>query len=147
MDKLDKRILKRLQGEFPLDTQPFKVIGDELGIDEDSVINSVLSLKNRGIIKEIGPIFNHKSFGYETTLVGMKVDPHRIEEIANIINEYQEITHNYERDGEFNLWFTLIERKEKMEELIEGIRKKVKPVSFVSLPSISSFKLTFELEI
>ncbi|MEW6103482.1 MAG: Lrp/AsnC family transcriptional regulator [bacterium] len=139
------RVLKILQEEFPLDTQPFKVIGEKLGLDEDSVIEIVASLKNKGIIREIGPIFNHKRLGFETKLVGIAVKD--IEFAANIINEYEEITHNYEREGNYNLWCTIIGKKDRIDNIIEIIKQRIKPDDIVSIPSISSFKLLFELEI
>lgn len=142
---LDKRILKELQNEFPLDPQPFKVIGDKLGIDETSVIKCVLSLKEEGIIREIGPIFNHKRLGLETYLIGMKVED--AEASAKVVNKYEEVTHNYERDGEFNLWCTLVGKKEILSEIIERIKKEIKPDCFTILPSFSSFKLLFELDV
>lgn len=141
----ERKVLKRLQGEFPLSSQPFKLIGDELGIDEDSVLEIVLSLKNRGIIREIGPIFNHKMLGLETYLIGMKVKD--IDASFNIINAYEEVTHNYERDGNFNLWFTLVTKKESFPNIIERIKKEINPDCLVILPSLFSFKLLFELDI
>ncbi|MEW6680463.1 MAG: Lrp/AsnC family transcriptional regulator [bacterium] len=142
---LDKKVLKAIQGEFPLEKQPFKVIGERIGLDENSVIEIVLSLKNKGIIREIGPIFDHKRLGLETKLVGIAVKD--IESCADIINEYEEVTHNYEREGFYNLWCSIVGEKGRVDNLIEIIKQRVKPDDIVSLPSISSFKLLFELEI
>jgi len=144
---LERRLLEIIQQEFPLESRPFKVIGERLGVDENLVIESVLSLKNKGVIREIGPIFNHKKLGYKTTLIGIAVEAERIDKVARIINEYEEVTHNYERDGEFNLWFTLVGKEKGLPLLINEIVKAVSCEKFVELPTIASFKLEFELKI
>lgn len=105
---LDKKILNLLQGSLQLVPRPFQVIGDALGLTEEQVITRLQILKEAGYIRKIGAFFNSDELGYRGTLVALKVKPELMEETALFINQYPGITHNYQREGEYNLWFTLI---------------------------------------
>ncbi len=107
MDDLDKRLLNRIQSDFPLVARPFEELGQPLGLAEDEVIARMQALKDGRIVRQISAIFDTKSLGYKSSLVAMRVDPARISEAARIINEHPGVTHNYERNHEYNLWFTI----------------------------------------
>jgi DNA-binding Lrp family transcriptional regulator len=107
MDDLDRQLLNRIQGDFPLVPRPFAELGGPLGLSEDETITRMLALKAGRIVRQISAIFDTKSLGYKSSLVAMRVDPARITEAARIINEHPGVTHNYERNHEYNLWFTI----------------------------------------
>ena len=107
MDDLDKRLLNRIQSDFPLVARPYQELGQSLGLSEDEVVERMRALKAGRIVRQVSAIFDTKSLGYKSSLVAMRVDPSRIAEAARIINEHPGVTHNYERNHEYNLWFTI----------------------------------------
>jgi len=107
MDELDKRLLNRIQSDFPLAGRPFEELGRGLGVSEDEVIARMQALKAGKIVRQVSAIFDTRSLGYKSSLVAMRVEPSRISEAARIINEHPGVTHNYERNHEYNLWFTI----------------------------------------
>src|SRR5215212_3208111 len=107
MDDLDKQLLNRIQSDFPLVARPFAELGLSLGLSEDEVVERMRALKAGRIVRQVSAIFDTKSLGYKSSLVAMRVDPARITEAARIINEHPGVTHNYERNHQYNLWFTI----------------------------------------
>lgn len=107
MDDLDRRLLNRIQSDFPLVARPFEELGRSLGLSEAEVIERMRALKAGRIVRQISAIFDTKSLGYKSSLVAMRVDPSRISEAARVINEHPGVTHNYERNHQYNLWFTI----------------------------------------
>src|SRR3990172_6594391 len=107
LDDTDKRILNAIQMDFPLVQKPFDELGKSLGLKEEEVISRIKRLQKEGAIRRIGPIISTKRTGGMSTLVAMKVPPERVEEVSGIINEYEEVSHNYLRPSNFNIWFTL----------------------------------------
>ena len=107
MDDLDKRLLNQIQGDFPLAAQPFAELGGPLGLSEDEVVERMRALKRGKIVRQVSAIFDTKSLGYKSSLVAMRVAPEQITQAARIINEHPGVTHNYERNHEYNLWFTI----------------------------------------
>lgn len=113
---LDKQLLNLLQGKLQLVSRPFQTIGEELGLSEEQVLSRLQLLKQEGYIRKIGAFFNSDKLGYRGTLVALKVKPERMEETAIFINQFPGITHNYQREGDYNLWFTLITPNERLRQ-------------------------------
>jgi len=148
MVETDKKILNHIQQDFPICTQPFKALSSNLAISEDEVLTRIKTLKKQGIIRRITPLFDYSKLGYVGTLIAMKVPEGRIDEVAKIINKYPQITHNYERDDEYNIWFTLIARaNEEIEKIIAQIRLKTKITQILNLKTINKFKIKAVFEV
>ena len=114
-----------MQNEIPIDKRPFKILGEKLLITENEVLKRVNKLKNEGIIRRIGGIFNSRKIGYTSTLCAAKVPENKIDEVAACINEYHEVTHNYIREDEYNMWFTVITHSEEnLNNILEEIKEK-----------------------
>ena len=107
MDKGDRKILEVAQQEFPLQVRPWAEIAAEIGISETELLDRIRKLKELGVIRRIGAVFDSRKLGFYSTLCAAKVDPKKLEEVAAYINTFPGVTHNYERDDEYNLWFTL----------------------------------------
>ncbi|HOE16512.1 MAG TPA: Lrp/AsnC family transcriptional regulator [Syntrophorhabdaceae bacterium] len=110
MDEIDKKILNLIQEEFPLSERPFEDIGKKTGISGREALKRVKELKEKGIIRRIGPILERKKLGYTSVLCGVHVDDSAIVEVAREISALAGVTHNYEREGELNLWFTITKK-------------------------------------
>jgi siroheme decarboxylase len=107
MDGLDKDILNLIQREFPLEREPFAAIGREVGIGGGEVIRRIETLKRGRVIRQISAIFDTRVLGYESSLVAAKIPPEALNEGAKAINSHPGVSHNYERNNEFNLWYTV----------------------------------------
>lgn len=107
MDATDKKLLNLLQWEFPLTVKPFQMLAEKVGTTEEDVIIRIKILKDSGVIRQINAIFDTRMLGYKSSLVAMQVDDNLIDEVAKKISEHQGVSHNYKRDHQFNLWFTL----------------------------------------
>jgi uroporphyrinogen-III synthase len=104
----DIRLLDLLQEDIPLVSRPWDTVGRTLGLSGQEVLEKLNRLKENGVIRKVGPIIDAKKVGFKaSTLVGMKVPNERIDEVAGIINSYNEVSHNYERNHKYNIWFTL----------------------------------------
>ena len=107
MDTIDRTILNLIQEEFPLTEKPFEAIGKQVGIDENEALERIKRLTEEGYIRRIGLVLERKKLGYASLLCGTRVDTDKIETIAGEISKEPGVTHNYEREGELNLWFTV----------------------------------------
>lgn len=114
MDKVNKELMNLMQDFFPLSKQPYKEIGEKLDMKEAEVISRIENLKEKGFIRKVGAIINSKRLGFVSLLAAVSVPEHDIERAAKIINSYEGVTHNYLREGDPNIWFTLIEPTRKL---------------------------------
>ncbi len=148
MDELDAKILNYIQTQFPIDSRPYDVIANKVGSAEKTVFGRIRSLKRRGIIRRIGGNFDSKKLGFVTSLIAMKVPEKKLETTAEIINRYPNVTHNYQRNDEFSLWFTLIAKsKRELECLLREIRRKTGMREILKLDAKRVFKISVNFQI
>ncbi len=108
LDQIDREILQLIQDNFPIVQEPWLEISSALKITETELITRLKRLIDAGAIMKIGPIFDSTKIGLKAaTLVAMRVPKNQVPEIAGVINQYDDVSHNYEREDEFNVWFTL----------------------------------------
>lgn len=129
MDEIDKKILNILQKEFPLEEQPFLIVGKRCGISEDDTISRVQKMKDEGIIRRIGAVFDGAKLGRVSTLCAARVPEEKIERFVKIVNANKNVTHNYERSHEYNIWFTV---SAASADELEKFLKKIKAISGVT---------------
>ncbi len=142
LDELDRRILDVVQAEFPLEARPFRALAEQVGSTEEEVLERIRKLQERGVIRQIGPVFDLKRLGHTSTLCAAKVSPEAVERVASFVNRFDEVTHNYLRDHEFNMWFTVIApSKDRIEAILERVRAEEGVVEAVSLPAERTFKI------
>jgi DNA-binding Lrp family transcriptional regulator len=142
IDNVDKKLLNIIQAEFPLSREPFAALGLRLGINGAEVIKRIEKLKAGGIIRLIGPVFNPRRLGYQTTLVGMKVSMERLNEAEQVIGLHPMVSHCYERDHNFNIWFTLaMPVAEDTDSEVHKLSSKVGAEETLNLPAIRTFKI------
>ena len=108
LSAFDKALLNVLQGNLPLCSHPFAALAERLGTDEATVLDRLRRLKQEGYLRRIGTFFDSNRLGYRGTLVALQVEPGYMKPVAEAINLYSGATHNYEREGRYNLWFTLL---------------------------------------
>lgn len=147
IDETDKKLLNLVQLDFPLDTHPFRILADKTGIPEDEVVKRMQHLLDEGAIRRIGPIINSKETGRVGTLVALKAPEEKIERIAELINSYPEVSHNYLRPGDYNIWFTLsAPSSQRLQEILEELRQEVQ-CPMMDLPTTQLFKIGVKFKI
>ena len=114
----DKRLLNILQGNLPLCSRPFSRLGEMLDTSEEHVLRRLNELKREGYLRRIGTFFNSEQLGYHGTLIALRVAEGHLADVAQAVNRYVGATHNYEREGDYNLWFTLLTPSRTAEEKI-----------------------------
>ena len=148
MDTLNQELLNLIQKDFPLVEQPFLEIGNRLGITEEEVIERLQSQKGK-VIRQISAIFDTRSLGYQSSLVAARVAPDRLDEAAQIINQHPGVTHNYKRNHEFNLWFTIAippNSRFGLEKTVELLGRLAEVESIRILPTLKLFKIGVQLD-
>jgi DNA-binding Lrp family transcriptional regulator len=142
LSKQDKLLLSEIQDRFPIFSRPYLRIAQKLNIPEEYVIKKIKVFKKKDIIRYIGGIFDNKKLGAVSTLVAMSVPVERLNKTVRIINAYPSVSHNYLRDADFNLWFTLsASSKSKLSDLLSRIKKQTKMNKTLDLATIKVFKI------
>ncbi|NCO37119.1 MAG: hypothetical protein AUJ96_03320 [Armatimonadetes bacterium CG2_30_66_41] len=146
MEPLDRQLLDHLQTNLPLVSAPYAALGEQLGLDDEEVRARVERLRQARIIRQISAIFDSRKLGYQSSLVAFDVEPTRLEEVAEVVNAHPGVSHNYQRDFELNLWFTIAappggELAAEVERLAatEGVRRAR------LLPTVRVFKVGVQL--
>lgn len=128
--------------EFPLTPTPYRALGEKLGIDGDEVIQNLEELKAEGIIRQISPVFDARRLGYRSTLVAMKIAKSQLDQAARLIVEHPGVSHGYEREHQFNLWFTLaIPPTTDIDAELQRLTRHTRTEAVVALPAIKLFKI------
>ncbi len=142
-------ILLVLQKEFPLVAKPFEVIARQLGTTEQDVIEIIKKQKELNIIRQTSAIFDTKSLGYNSSLVAFKIKPELIDKAVVILNSHPGITHNYERNHSFNIWFTLATSPNSaigLEKTVKILAQQTKADDYIVLPTLKLFKISVKLD-
>lgn len=141
LDRQDRLILDIIQGDFPLESRPYKVIGDKLGIGEQEAFDRIEAMRNKGIIRRLGANFQSGGLGFVSTLCAARVPVEKLEQFIERVNREPGVTHNYERDHAYNIWFTLIApSRETAEHILEAISNET-GISILNLPATRLFKI------
>jgi siroheme decarboxylase len=148
MDRIDREILNEIQSHFPIRSRPFREVGEKLGLPEKEIILRVARLKKEGIIRRVGANFNSRRLGFTSTLCAAKVPRDKLMAFVGTVNQYPGVTHNYERDGEYNIWFTFIaESAEAIERALKEIQVATGITELISLPAEKIFKIRVDFEV
>ncbi|RJQ84611.1 MAG: Lrp/AsnC family transcriptional regulator [Desulfobacteraceae bacterium] len=148
LEDIEKAILNRIQSDFPIDPRPFEVLAKELGLSEEQIVRRVRQLKQSGVIRRIGANFVPGKVGFVSTLCAASVPEEKIDRFSEVVNRYPGVTHNYERDNHFNVWFTFIARS--MEEIagnLERISRDTGVEPILNLPATKVFKIRAQFEL
>jgi siroheme decarboxylase len=149
LDELDKRLLNLMQAHFPLAPRPYLHVGDQAGISEPEAMARVTRLLDERIIRQVTPIFDTRALGYASMLVAAKVDPENPWRAAQIINEHPGVSHNYLRNHEFNIWFTIATEPGSplgLEGTLKILGRLAGAESVRQLPTLKLFKIRMDLE-
>ena len=148
LDTIDKSILNRIQSDFPIDSRPYRTIARDLGLQEDQVLDRVRALKTSGVIRRIGGNLVPARVGFVSTLCAARVPADKIDAFARVVNRYAGVTHNYQRDHDFNIWFTFIApSRDDIRRNLQQIEKETGVAPILNLPATDVFKIRAEFDI
>jgi len=147
IDNLDKEILNEIQWTFPLVSQPYHEIAKKFDVSVEDIKKRLTNLKKIGILRQLSAIFDTRRLGYKSSLIAMKIDPDKLDYVAQQINRHPGVSHNYERNHEFNLWFTLaVPPGLDLKTEVDKFSKLVGIQKMRLLPTIKLFKIGVKLE-
>jgi glutamate-1-semialdehyde 2,1-aminomutase len=130
--------------------QPFAAIGQRLGLPEEEVLGRVRRLKGpeKGrLIRQISAIFDTTALGYKSTLVAMQTPQDEVDRAAAAINRHPGVSHNYERDHTWNLWFTMaVPSHEDLEAAVEALVDEAGGYPYRLFPALRVFKIGMQLD-
>lgn len=141
-DVSDKKILNILQTDFPISTRPFLEIAAKTGISESDVIERILNLKKNRVIRQISAIFDSHNIGYKSTLTAFKVKEGSVEHAASVLNSHSGVSHNYLRNNDYNIWFTItLPSGLSLENEIAKLAELAGASDYLMLPTLKLFKI------
>lgn len=149
LDALDRKLLNIIQWDFPLDARPYAQLACQLETKEDDVLARVERLKRDRLIRQVSAIFDTRAIGYRSSLVAMAVPPERADEAAEVINAHPGVSHNYRRNHEFNLWFTVAvpaTSKLGVEGTVEALHALARADATRLLPTLKLYKIGVKLD-
>lgn len=146
MDSHDRALLNEIQADFPVAARPYRMLAQRLSLQEDEVIERVERLRRDGIIRRLGASINSRRIGFVSTLLAAQVPEDRFEEFTAVVNSCPGVTHNYHRDHDYNVWFTLIAAsEEEKESIIDDLRTRT-GIDIVELPAKRIFKIRVDFK-
>ncbi len=139
IDRTDRAIINRLQDGLPVCARPYAAAAEELGIDEADLIDRLQRLLESGVLSRFGPMYHAEKLGGALTLAAMRVPPEDFDRIAEIVNGFPQVAHNYERENAFNMWFVLAtEHPEEIDDVIAQIEERT-GLDVINLPKLEEF--------
>jgi siroheme decarboxylase len=147
LDLLDRNILNEIQWCFPLKERPFLEISIHHNISENEVMKRIHNLKQMGLIRQINAIFDTRRLGYKSALIAFAAKPEKLDYIAHEINKLSGVSHNYERNHEFNIWFTLAVPPERdMKDILDKMSSLDGVIKYRLLPTLKMYKIGVKLD-
>jgi DNA-binding Lrp family transcriptional regulator len=147
-DDVDKALLTEVQKHFPVGHRPFAALGEKLGISEQECLSRVARLKETKVIRQLSAIFDTRALGYQSTLAAMKVDPSRVDEAAEVVNQHPGVSHNYKRNDLFNIWFTVaVPPGDSLEQVVQILHTLAKAEETILLPTLRLYKIGVKLDL
>jgi len=148
MDETDKAILNEIQSDFPIAPRPYHALGERLNLDPSDVLDRVKGLKEEGIIRRIGGNFDSRKLNFTSTLCAARVPAEKLDRFVQVVNGYPGVTHNYLRNHEFNVWFTLIAPDmHHIDDILSAISSETGIADILNLPAVRMFKIKVEFEV
>jgi siroheme decarboxylase len=149
LDDLDRKLLNLMQGSFPLEPRPFAAVAAAAEVAEQEVLTRVQRLLDERIIRQVTPIYDTRALGYGSMLVAAKVDPENPWQAAKIVNSHPGVSHNYLRNHDFNMWFTLAVEPDSrlgLQGTLDVLQALTGAESIRQLPTLKLFKIRMDLE-
>jgi DNA-binding Lrp family transcriptional regulator len=147
MDDIDRRIINQLQGGFPVSERPYLDAATQIGISESELITRIRCMLDDGLLTRFGPLFHAERMGGALSLCAMRVPAERFDEVAEQVNSFTEVAHNYQREHDMNMWFVLAtESADQLETVLTEIEKRT-GIAVFNLPKEEEFFVGLNLQV
>ncbi|QZX98462.1 Lrp/AsnC family transcriptional regulator [Halobaculum rubrum] len=146
LDDVDARLIDDYQSGFPVAERPFRIVGEELGIDEEEALDRVKRLRERGVFRRFGAVLNPPVIG-SSTLAAVSAPEDRFEEVAETINGYRQVNHNYRRDHEWNQWFVVTAASRETRDRILAEIEDRTGREVLNLPMLTDYYIDLEFPV
>ena len=146
LDDVDATLIDEYQSGFPVAERPFRTVAADLGIEERYALERVEQLRERGIFRRFGAVLNPPVIG-SSTLAAVKAPEDRFNEIAEVINGYRQVNHNYRRDHEWNMWFVVTAGSRKRRNAILGEIEERTGCPVLNLPMLTDYYIDLEFPV
>ena len=147
MNLNDRRILNRLQDGIPICERPFDSVAKELNLSGPVLIERLKKMVNEGLLTRFGPMYDVEKLGGVFTLCAMRVPPQEFEAVADVVNSFKEVAHNYEREHDYNMWFVIgAESKLRVAKVIKEIQKRT-GIAVMNLPKQAEYCVELKLKV
>lgn len=148
MDDLDKKLLTKIQFDFPMDLRPYLRLAEQLKMTEEDVIGRLRKLREDNVIRQISAIFDTRNLGYVSSLVAMRIPAGKLSASARKINDFPGVSHNYKREDEFNLWFTVaVPPGRDLNDTVKMMAYEAEAEATLVLPTLKLFKIGVRLDV
>ncbi|NOQ14589.1 MAG: AsnC family transcriptional regulator [Methyloprofundus sp.] len=146
MDNIDRNIINTLQDGFPICTSPYKQLAQDLNISEQELITRLKKLLETGVLSRFGPMYHAEQMGGALSLAAIKAPEKDFDNIAETINAFPEVAHNYAREHALNMWFVLAtETPQQIQQVISKIEEKT-GLTVYNMPKIREYFVGLKLE-
>ena len=147
MDELDREIINVLQAGFPLSEEPYAEVAAEIGIDENELISRLKKLLENKTLSRFGPMYDAQKMGGAFSLVAMQVPDKDFDAVAEMVNSYSEVAHNYQRDHDFNMWYVIAtETADQISEVNRDIANRT-GLKVFNFPKLAEYYLGLQLPV
>jgi DNA-binding Lrp family transcriptional regulator len=148
MDEKDREIINQIQSGFPICERPYQEVARRVALSEDEVLERVGRLKQEGIIRRIGANFDSRSLNFTSTLCAARVPEEKLEQFVEVVNSYPGVTHNYQRNHSYNVWFTFIApTMSEIETSLEEISRRTGVQEICNLPAVKMYKIKVDFPV
>ena len=147
MDTLDRQIINQFQGDFPIVDRPFQELAGKLDVSESEIMTRIRFMLDDGLLTRFGPLYNIDKMGGTISLCAMQVPEETFEDIAEKVNHFPEVAHNYERDHRLNMWFVIAAESEaELKSIIKRIEQAT-DLQVFNFPKQREFYVNFRLSV
>jgi len=145
MDARDRELINALHGGVPIEERPYATIGKQLGLTETEVLERLQALLDDRTLTRFGPLYDATMLGGAFTLAAMAVPEERFDEVAEVVNGFPEVAHNYAREHALNMWFVIgVERPERIDEILRQINEET-GLEVLNMPKEEEYFLELRL--
>ncbi|MGZ8136838.1 MAG: Lrp/AsnC family transcriptional regulator [Methylococcaceae bacterium] len=146
MDEIDRNIINTLQKGFPISDAPYRQVATVLNISQTELLARLKNLLDDATLTRFGPLYNAEQSGGALTLAAVKAPAERFDEIAELINAFPEVAHNYARNHELNMWFVLAtETPEQQQQTISAIERQT-GLTVYNMPKLKEYFVNLNLK-
>ena len=147
LDDLDREVLNAVQWDFPLEERPFAALGARFGVSEPEIRDRLRRSKEAGVLRQLSAIYDTRALGYSSSLIASKIAPDRVDDAAAVISEHPGVSHNYNRNHEFKLWYTLaVTPGDSLDAHVEALHRASGSLATRTLPTLRLFKIAVKLD-